>query len=421
MSAAQPSPGESSLGALGRLARRATLVAWGLALAWLTLTPVPGTGNLDEPMSTYCVICGDRGTADAILNVLLFTPLGLAFVERRRGALQALAVGTAISVGIEVIQLAVPGRYPTFGDVVWNGLGGAVGATTLTFLIAHLRAPRAWAGRAAAISVGGSLVLAGWLLGHAPTSEAYYGQWTADLGHMPQYEGALLSASLDGFPVPDTRFDDAVRAPERLASDWTISARAVKGAPPPAVSPILSVYDSLEAEILVLGAHGEDLVLRERTRAKSLLFDHPDLRLASALAPFAVGDTVTIGARREGERRCLSAGALERCGLGISPGRTWSLLLYLEGPPEAFRRLVDSAWLLTLLFAVGALSTSWRAAARNGVVVGLAIGVAVALTRLVVPPWWEVAAALGGLAMGRVAGRSAARFAAAWGYALPPA
>lgn len=398
--AGQPSRAGAVLGAPLVRARRAALVAWALAVAWLTLTPVPRFGDPAEPLSPFCLICGNRGTADAILNVLLFTPLGLASMGRQRPLRSALLAGVLVSLSIELAQLFVPGRYATLADVVWNGLGAPVGALALAALSRHFTVPSPRAGRFAAASVALGILAAGWLLDHAGTEKAYYGQWTADLGHMPRYEGTLLSARLDGFRVPDARFDEAVDARARLAGDWTLEARIVKGPPPAAVSPIVSVYDAAEAEILLLGAHGEDLVLRERTRAKALVLDHPDLRLVGALAAVSVGDTVRIGARRVGPARCLTVDEVERCGLGVTPGRTWSLLLYLEGPPEGVRRAVDAAWLFLLTFIVGALSATLRAASLHGLVVAAGVAAAVALTRLVAPPWWEVLAGLAGLAAG---------------------
>jgi hypothetical protein len=402
--AAQPSRGASRLRGLQDLTRP-LLVAWLVALVGLTLAPVPPGGGDDDPMSGFCLVCGDRGTADAILNLLFFTPLGIALAHRRRGALLALVTGTALSASVELAQLVVPGRYPTFGDVVWNGLGAAVGALTVFGLSAHLTAPSPWAGRVTAVLTGGALALGGWLLGHAPTTADYYGQWTPDLGYMPQYRGQLVSATLDGIPMPSARLADDVRASARLDADWTVQARVVKGAPPPAVSPIFSVYDADEAEILLLGAHGEDLVLRERTRAKAIVLDHPDLRLPGALASLAPGDTLDIAARRDGGGRCLSVAGRETCGLGFTPGRTWGLLLYLEGPAERIRRVVDALWLFVLLVPVGFLSPSVRSLAANGALAGVLGVAAVALTRLVAPPWWEVCAALGGLAAGWLAAR----------------
>jgi hypothetical protein len=403
--AAQPSRGDSPRGLQGLT--RPLFVAWLLVLAWVTLTPVPPSGDPGEPMSRFCLVCGDRGTADAILNLFFFAPLGIALAYRPRAALLALVTGAALSVSVELAQIVVPGRYPTFGDVVWNALGAALAALAMRGLAAHLEAPSPWAGCVAALLVGGGLALGGWLLGHAPTRADYYGQWTPDLGYMPQYRGTLVSASLDGLPMPSAKIADDVRARERLDGDWTVDARVVKGEAPRAVSPIFSVYDADESEVLLLGAHGEDLVLRERTRAKAIVLDHPDLRLPGALATFDVGDTLAIGARRVGERRCLSVGSSETCGLGFTPGRTWGLLLYLEGPTEDARRVVDAAWLMTLILPIGAFALSPRGLATNAILLAALVASGVALTRLATPPWWEIAGGVAGLAVGWIARRSA--------------
>lgn len=376
------------------------LAVWLAPVVWLTLTPAPRSDNPDEAMSRYCLVCGDRGPADAILNLLFFVPLGLALAYRRRRVRDALVAGIALSAAVELAQIFVPGRYPTFGDVLWNGLGAVAGALAVGPALSQLARPSPWSGRAAALLAGSSLVLAGWLLGRAPTNDAYYGQWTADLGDMPQYGGTLLSAQLDGLPVTNSRFSDEVHARERLAGDWTLDARVVKGPPPRAVSPIVSVYDSLEAEILVLGADGEDLVLRERTRAKAIRLDHPDLRLPGALTSARVGDTLSLSARSVGQERCLAAGEVESCGLGFTPGRTWGLLLYLEGPSERLRRGIDVLWLFGLFFAVGVASSSALTVLQNGAIVAVLTTAGIALTRLTTPPWWEVAAAVVGLAAG---------------------
>lgn len=377
-------------------------MGWTVLLATLTLSPVRGTAAVGDPIPAYCLICGDRGTADAALNLVLFAPLGALLAHRRRSAVAALLAGMAFSLAIELLQLVVPGRYATFGDVVWNGLGAAAGALAVHLVGRQAAAPSVAVGRIVASVVAAWLVLAGFLLEHAPTRADYYGQWTADLGYMPPYQGTLLSAELDGLPVPDTRFADGARVTERLSGDWALTARIVKGPAPESVSPIVSIYDALEAEILLLGAHGEDLVLRERTRAKELFLDHPDLRLPDALSVAAAGDTLSIGASRRGHDRCLSVGTATHCALGFTPGRTWSLLLHPESRSERARRVLDTLWMLSLLIPVGLFAPGSRHLAVNALLVAASLAMGVGLTRLMSPPWWEVAAALGGLLSGRL-------------------
>jgi VanZ family protein len=405
--AAQPSRDLRSRAALPARVRRLALAAWLPVLIWVTLTPVPRTGDPDEPISPWCLVCGDRGTADAILNLLFFVPLGLALANGRRSMLQALLVGASISGAVEVAQIVVPGRYSNPGDVLWNGAGAWVGFLVAGFLVRRARTNTRWAGPLVALLIGAAFLWAGWLLEHAPTGAAYYGQWTADLGFMPQYEGEVRSATLDGLSLPSTRLDSSVDAARRLAADWTIQARVAKGPAPDAVSPIVSIYDAEETEILVLGAYGDDLVLRERTRAKALRLDHPDLRLEGALAPHATGEVLAMGARRVGDSRCLSVDDVETCGLGFTPGRTWGLLLYLEGLSEQGRAVLDAAWMLALFVPIGLLADSPRSVAAAGVVAALGLSIAALVTRLTAPTWAEAAAACAGLVLGQVAVRRA--------------
>jgi hypothetical protein len=353
-------------------------------------------------MSWTCLLCGERGIADAALNVALFMPLGFLVAGRRRAGLVAGLAGAVLSSAIEVAQLAVPGRFPTLGDVVWNTAGAPAGVGVARTMGRLVATPSWHAATGAAVVVGGTFALGGWLLEHEPTPEPYFGQWTPDLAHMPRYTGDLLSATLDGRPVPRGPFPDEEQIAERVAADWTLEARVVKGSPPTAVSPIVSVFDAQRAEILLLGADEEDLVLRERTRAVALRLDSPDLRVVRALAAAPVGDTIELAASRRGDARCLARDALEWCGLGFTPGRTWGLFIYAESWSERARRLLDAAWLFSALGVVGILSPSWRALLLQGLITASLLGAAVAFTRLVVPPWWEAVSAFAGLAVGRL-------------------
>ena len=86
--------------------------------------------------------------------------------------------------------------------------------------------------------------------------------------------------------------------------------------------------------------------------------------------------------------------------LGVTPGRTWGLLLYLEGPPESFRRGLDLLWLTVLFSPIG-----FWAIGRRGWFWGLALGfgggaLAVAVTPLVLPRLLEPLAGLLGVTLG---------------------
>ena len=111
-------------GAVHTNRRAALAVAAALAfIAALTLTPAPGHAQL----SPTCLVCGMRGVADAVLNVFLFMPLGLALAYRGLDLLRAVPLGAALSIAIELAQLFIPGRDSSLGDVVTNTLGTAAG------------------------------------------------------------------------------------------------------------------------------------------------------------------------------------------------------------------------------------------------------------------------------------------------------
>ena len=108
----------------GPLTGRIIAAAAMLGISVLTLLP-----SAERPeVSHGCVICGFAGGVDAILNVLLFVPLGAGLALsglRFRGAVLGMS---AFSLSIELLQIvAVPGRYGTIADVITNSAGGILG------------------------------------------------------------------------------------------------------------------------------------------------------------------------------------------------------------------------------------------------------------------------------------------------------
>lgn len=71
-----------------------------------------------------------------IANIALFVPFG-ALVAMAWPALQAwkvIVAGAATSIVIEVVQIALPTRFPTVSDVIANTLGAAVGVAVVAVL-----------------------------------------------------------------------------------------------------------------------------------------------------------------------------------------------------------------------------------------------------------------------------------------------
>ena len=95
----------------------------------LTLTPSGSDNELRLiPFSDI------RGVADRpfqvvglVGNIFLFVPFGAALWFGSVRLRRAVAVGAALSIAIEVAQLAIPGRWTSTDDVMLNTLGTAVG------------------------------------------------------------------------------------------------------------------------------------------------------------------------------------------------------------------------------------------------------------------------------------------------------
>ena len=102
----------------------------------ITLFPIaPDLGfltPLTELLTRIGVPAEDAGDVlEAILNVLMFVPLGLLLVFLMPSRWWWLAVlgCAAVSFGVELVQaVALSGRSATFIDVVANSTGGAIGS-----------------------------------------------------------------------------------------------------------------------------------------------------------------------------------------------------------------------------------------------------------------------------------------------------
>jgi len=347
-----------------------------------------------------CLFCGSRGSADAILNVVFFLPLG--FLLRPRLPMAAVVVvGCALSGTVEVLQGLIPGRYPTLGDVVWNGAGCLIGALGCDWLRGPLRGEDPRPKLSAAVAIFMPLLYlfgAGLLLRPLPTDALYYGQWTADLDFMPVYEGRALQIRTHRGGVPDGPMEES--GDLRFDEPWFLEAQLTKGPPPRGPAPIASIYDGEKREIALLAAHDEDLVWREWTLASVMRFDSPDRRFLDGLAPYAIGDTIRIAARGDAVTRCLVVEGREDCDGGLTPGRTWGLLLYLEGTSEGRRTGLDIAWMATLAILIGVLGGGARRTVALGLVAAVGVLAAVAVTRLGAPPAPEWAGFAAGIGVG---------------------
>lgn len=391
------------------MTRRRRLVVAGTVAIILVATLTPSGDAKLTPMLA-CLLCGERGLADFALNLLLFVPLGAALAwagERWRAALGA---GALLSLGIEIAQLAIPGRDSSLSDVISNTSGSLLG------WLAVARGPRlaALPPRAAALLTAAAAALpslivtaTGALFRPDFPHAQYYGGWTPDFGHMARYRGRLLSARVAEVAIPEGALPNSDTVRTLLLAGAALELRVVVGPPASRVAPLLSINDDAQREILLLGVDRHDLVLRWRMRAAAWRLDQPEVRVARALAGRRDGDTIALVVQRGRGGYCVTVGGARTCGLNFGPGRGWSLARHAAGGRRAWMDLADAGWLAVLFAPLG-----WCGSSRRGVWGGaallLALGVLPPLANLLPAAAGEWAGGAAGVLLG-AAGRARCR------------
>lgn len=403
-----------------------TLARWLFAPSLLlillaTVAPLGAAGNSPGFALRACLICGERGVADAVLNVLLFAPFGVGLALRRGGAyLPALVAGVSVSLGVELAQLWIPGRDPSPGDVLFNSLGTLLGAWVVRsaprWVDPFPPISRRFAGLAAG-AAGTIFVITGVLLSPSLPHAHYFVQWTPRHPHLQPYHGTVRSARWGEVDLAAVE-PASVRVREAFLDGAPIHLRISAGPPPSALAAILSIHDDRRREVVLVGADGPDLVLRYRTRSARARFDQPDLHATGILSGIAPGDVLDVRAWRRGSDHCLQAGTRLHCGLGFTLGSGWALLLYVDSLPGPLKQLAGAVWVALLTIPTGYWSRPDRDFARAALFVATALLVLPLLLGLAPTPALETGGAFSGLAIGWALRAAASRGPPA---ARPPA
>lgn len=347
--------------------RLTPLLLFALVLIGVATLP-PGDPQLVA--ASRCLVCGDRGVADAILNVILFAPLGAALAYQRIRSIRMVLIGLAVSTIVELIQLYIPGRDPSAGDLLFNTIGVAGGALFPRFLRAwstsFQKRPRllasAWLMAAMAVST-----LAGVLLLPGLPRDSYYGQWTPLFANREQYGGRVVSARVGDLRVPNSRVRRSAELRERLVRGDELRVAAFAGPAPQRGAFVFNIYDERKREVLSILADQRDLVFRYRMRATWLRLDQPAFRFRDALAGVAPEQPWDVELRLIRGGVCVKRGALSGCPQSANVARGWSVFLHMD-TANWIIRAIDVVWLLILFLPAG---TYLRCPA--GVVAGIGV------------------------------------------------
>ena len=318
----------------------------GLAVLAIGIATLRPAGDSLPEGWTFTIASGDEALAEAIQNLLLFIPFGVALALRSTlGVRRLLLAGAALSFTVEFLQQWIPGRDPSLGDIVTNGLstllGGALVWTAPRWLHpAETRAP--WLSLATAAVAAAAWLGTGWLFQPSFPHSTYYDRWTPDIPKWPNYEGKIEWATLGTVVLEHGPIADGERS---LASDEPIRVHATAGPPTEGRAPLFTITDEAHHDVLIVGLDREDLLIVYRTRAAALTLARPDLRVRDALAGVQPGDTFTVLARRA----CINTA----CSLGYTIGDAWKLIFFPDHFPPWAMRLLNAIWVGGGLLGVG--------------------------------------------------------------------
>jgi hypothetical protein len=400
-----------------RAIRAGRWIAAAVAAALLAMSLVPVSQG--RPLPHTCIICGFMGTADFILNILVYVPLGAAvWVGWRRGGV-AVAAGFGLSLFVELSQFLVPGRDPTLGDLLANTLGAAAG-------MALASGWRAWAAPsrraadglalAAAALVLAVVAVTGVAMEPAIPRAPLRVEWAAKTEYLARYPGRVLAATLGGIALSPSAVGETEVAPapaldaERIRRAFleggTIDVRAVAGPAPASLAPLVGVYyPAPQSEVLLVGVERDQVVLRYRTRSIAMRLQQPSLRIPGALRGVAAGDTFSVRVRRVARGFEMSVRGREARRLGFTPGRGWRVLY---GVPFIPAKTMSTVWMAMLFLPLGLwLRRTWIGAVALALVIAGLVLIPPAV-HLLPLPWWEILGAAAGLASGAATSRAVA-------------
>ena len=381
-----------------------------LSVTIIAVATLPPTSAANSP-SGLCIVCGERGGADAFLNLLLFVPLGVAFRLFHLKLLVAVLGGAALTFAIELAQLAlISGRDASIADLLWNTLGVVVGYAIIAEL-PELIKPSIKTARALVIAWTALLIALPFVFAFAltpsVTADTYYWQWTPELGGEHEYEGELIEATLDGNPAPRWNSPHS-EALEAAIARGTIGLRFVAAEPVPRRTTLFAIASERNRHLVRISIIGRDIAINVRRHSRDARFDYPIVRIRDGLRGVSAGDTVHLRITRNPGLMRLAVNEHAPRDVATRVSHAWTVLYAgTDGSPH--EALLSKIFLVGLLLPLGYWATRGRV-----IVPSAAIGVAAlfvlpwvaGLSRL---SWSETATCLSAFALGVVLAYASAR------------
>jgi len=350
-----------------RLRTRRVVGALGVAVAlaaigYATLRPMPST---EVRLPLLCLICGDLGAVDAILNVILFVPLGAALVFFGHSVRRAVLVAFLATFAVESLQFTVvAGRDASLGDLITNTLGAALGAMLVATWRRWLRPRRRTAQRlAGGAALAALLVLALTAAALRPSvpPPPYYGQYAPMRLTLVPFDGQVHSFLVGNTVIPYGEVEGAeqMRA-ALLGGDYWGRVEVTTRSSPGERSDIVRV-GSRPHSILAISRRQHDLLFRARVRAADWRLRVPIVLLRGAF-PRPWGRYTLEGAlgTRGWHLKATGAEGARTRDVPFSALMGWSFLLPFEFHLDQRLPLLNALWAVALV-APAAYWSAWAA------------------------------------------------------------
>ena len=390
-----------------------------LAILVLTLFPDPRRAPVADSTPLLCLVCGDSGGADVVLNLLLFAPMAAGLALLGWPWTRVVAVSAMLSLAVETAQYFTDiGRDASLSDVLTNTASGALGAAIARRLGLLLSPGPVLAGR---LSLAAAAAWLG-LLGFTAVSMRPWAPWgrlrnycTASYPTAETFAGTARTMALNGVSLSCDQAVPHAGDIRRALRRGEVTLETVAAAGDPAAGrTAIHLVRTPGVFLLGLAQQGRAAVFHAPTAARALKLFSPAVRLSDAF-PARKGGPVELAAGVAGHRLWLSAvhdGGRRSVELRLSPSFGWTLLFAEPIRPGGPLRLLAALWLGGLILP----AAYWGGfAARPVAAVGAVAAAAIAGLGLVpavagfdAVHWSEWLGAGAGIALGWALSRIAA-------------
>jgi hypothetical protein len=390
-----------------------------LAILGLTLSPNPQQAEVADLTPLLCLVCGEAGGTDVVLNLLLFMPMaaGLALLGWPWG--RVAAVCALLSLGVETAQyFPLTGRDASLSDVLTNTTGGAA-AAAIAMRLERLLAP----GPALARRL--SLTAAAAWLGILAFTALSLRPW-APPGRLRNYctpsfptsevfAGTARAMTLNGVALACDRDVPHGTTVSRELHRGAVALETVAAAGEPSGGrKVIHLVRGPTASAVVLAQHGRSAEFQAPTAAQAIRMFAPVVRLSRAF-PSRAGQPVELVAQVDGRRLRLAAAhesGRRSVELALSPSYGWTLLFSPGIEPGVRLRVTAALWLGMLIlpaaYWAGFVARPLGAFGALGGAVIAGLGLLPAVSGFEAVHWSEWLGAGGGIALGWALARIAA-------------